>query len=100
MLNYVKIMKRGKGLHMKKAVLAASLMLLCGCQTTKKETEKPLYFVFATPLSTHTLWLQAKSGMQDACDLHHIQCDWQGPIKISTEQMEDVIQTAILLIHR
>lgn len=96
MLNYVKIMKRGKGLHMKKAVLAASLMLLCGCQTTKKETEKPLYFVFATPLSTHTLWLQAKSGMQDACDLHHIQCDWQGPIKISTEQMEDVIQTAIL----
>lgn len=98
MLNYDKIINRRKGLGsiMKKILIAVLLVFLCGCQTTKKSNEKPLYFVFATPLATHTLWLQAKDGMQAACDLHHIQCDWQGPIKISTEQMGDVIQTAIL----
>ncbi|MEG0423428.1 MAG: substrate-binding domain-containing protein [Erysipelotrichaceae bacterium] len=74
-----------------------STILLCSCGS--KETnqyDKQLYFVFATPLANHPLWLQTKRGFEDACKELNVICDWIGPTAISTEDMEEVYETAIL----
>ena len=34
--------------------------------------------------------------MQDACTELEVHCDWKGPIKISTDDMVDVINTGLL----
>ena len=33
--------------------------------------------------------------MQDACTELEVHCDWKGPIKISTDDMVDVINTGL-----
>lgn len=72
-------------------------LLFSGCtHTTSSEEKEPIHFLFATPLSAHTLWLQAKEGMQDACNELDIYCDWKGPTSIDTKEMEDVIYTGLL----
>lgn len=84
---------------MKKLCLIFFLLCLgcVGCTTSKSDgNEDPIYFLFATPLSNHTLWLQAKQGMEDACKELDIYCDWKGPTGIDTEEMDDVIQAGIL----
>lgn len=84
---------------MKKLCLIFFLLCLgcVGCTSSKSDgKEDPIYFLFATPLSNHTLWLQAKQGMEDACKELEIYCDWKGPTGIDTEEMDDVIQAGIL----
>ena len=54
-----------------------------------------MYFVFATPLKEHEVWLKAKEGFDDACKEKKIHGDWIGPIAIDTQKMEEVIETAI-----
>lgn len=83
---------------MKKLFILLLAMLCIGCSSTatEHESEETLYFLFASPLSTHTLWLQAKEGMEDACNELEVHCDWKGPIKISTSDMVDVISTGLL----
>ena len=53
---------------MKKILLLLSIMLLGGCQMGTQEKEDYLYFLFATPLAEHDIWLQAKEGFDDACE--------------------------------
>ena len=79
-------------------LLCLVLGMISGCSAGEKKEEKKssLYFLFATPLSTHTLWQKAREGMQDACDELDVHCDWKGPIKISTSDMVDVINTGLL----
>lgn len=82
---------------MKKLLILLLAALCTGCSgSVHQESEETLYFLFASPLSTHTLWLQAKDGMADACDELEVHCDWKGPIKISTSDMVDVISTGLL----
>lgn len=84
---------------MKKLCLIFFLLCLgcVGCTSSKSDgKEDPIYFLFATPLSNHTLWLQAKQGMEDACKELEIYCDWKGPTGIDTEEMDDIIQAGIL----
>lgn len=54
-----------------------------------------MYFVFATPLKNHEIWLKAKDGFFDACNELEIHCDWLGPSIIDTDNMNDVIDVAI-----
>lgn len=83
---------------MKKLFICTLVLLCSGCRFMKQEepVESKPYFLFATPLSNHTLWLQAKEGMDAACNKLDVYCDWIGPIKISIPEMEDVIQSGIM----
>lgn len=78
-------------------MLCILLVVMSACSnSTDKIIEDPLYFVFATPLYSHPIWLQSKEGMVDACNELDVQCDWQGPIRISIPDMNDVIHTALM----
>lgn len=74
----------------------SSLLLISCTKQAPVESKDPIHFLFATPLSTHTLWLQAKEGMEAACKELDIYCDWKGPTSINTSEMEDVIYTGLL----
>lgn len=82
---------------MKKIIYLLSIVLfLTGCSKNSKITsEKQLYFVFATPLNEHEIWLKAKEGFDTACKEKKIYGDWLGPTAIDTVKMEEVIETAI-----
>lgn len=84
---------------MKKIVYVLIIMLmLTGCTSDTAENDSfddRLYFVFATPLKDHEVWLKAKEGFDDACREKKIYGDWIGPIAIDTQKMEEVIETAI-----
>lgn len=74
-----------------------SLMILffvCGCEHKAVENEK--YFLFATPLKEHKIWLKAKEGFDDACADYHINGVWKGPIIIDVDKMEEVIEMGIM----
>ena len=84
---------------MKKIVYVLIIMLmLIGCTSDTAENDsfddRP-YFVFATPLKDHEVWLKAKEGFDGACREKKIYGDWIGPIAIDTQKMEEVIETAI-----
>lgn len=81
---------------MKKMFILIILLLIGGCTEPETKQKDDTYFLFATPLATHTLWLQAKDGMETACKELDIHCDWKGPIKISVGDMIDVINTGLL----
>lgn len=85
-------------MHMKKMILCLLVVILCSCQykSSTEKKEDPLYFVFATPLYSHPIWQQAKDGMNVACDELDVACDWEGPIRISIPDMEDIINTALM----
>lgn len=74
------------------AILAASLP---GCGQSAP-APKEEYYIFATPLSTHAIWQQAREGFEDACRDLGVHGDWLGPAIIDTEEMERVIETGIL----
>lgn len=87
-------------MKMKKIVqLICIFLMISGCssrQETKKTSEEELYFLFATPLAEHEVWLQAKVGFEDGCKKKQIHCDWIGPTAIDTMSMNEVIETGIL----
>lgn len=82
---------------MKKVIYLLSITLfLVGCNSQKEIiAENHLYFVFATPLKEHEIWLKAKEGFDQACHEKNIYGDWLGPTAIDTKKMEEVIETAI-----
>lgn len=82
---------------MKKVIYLLSILLfLTGCRSNPPiTTEKSLYFVYATPLKEHEIWLKAKEGFEHACKEKNIYGDWIGPTAIDTNKMEEVIETAI-----
>ncbi|MEG1475636.1 MAG: substrate-binding domain-containing protein [Longicatena sp.] len=77
-------------------LLSLCITMLGGCSKGEKKDADYLYFLFATPLKEHAIWLQAKAGFDDACDKYKIRCDWKGPTNIDTKKMEEEIQTGIL----
>lgn len=79
------------------AMLAVLIAMISGCHYTGKRSDnKGTYILFVTPLVDHNLWLQAKSGFMDACELYQYHCDWIGPKTIDTNRMNDVMKTGIL----
>ena len=48
-------------------VLLAVIMNGCQTQSRSAQDEDYLYFLFATPLRNHVIWLQAKEGFEQAC---------------------------------
>lgn len=89
---------------MRKRLISASLFAgwlallfsLCACAGPSVRDADQKYFIFATPLSSHDIWVQAKEGFDDACELLGIHGDWLGPEVIDIEEMERVIETGIL----
>lgn len=81
---------------MKKVCIIMLILFMTGCTSQETKKKDDTYFLFATPLATHTLWLQSKEGMEKACKELDIHCDWQGPIKISVSDMVDVVNTGLL----
>lgn len=75
------------------------IILLCivlgGCTIQKPKENDYLYFLFATPLKEHTIWLQAKEGFDKACSDFDLKCDWMGPGTIDTSKMNQTIETGI-----
>ena len=58
------------------AMLAVLIALISGCHyTSKRSDNKGTYILFVTPLVDHNLWLQAKRGFMDACELYQYHCD-------------------------
>ena len=76
-----------------KLISLLCILMLAGCygKTEPAANENDRYFLFATPLRDHTIWLQAKAGLDSACDFYHVHCDWIGPNVIDTEKMNEVI---------
>ena len=58
------------------------------------DTEQ-LHFVYVSPLLSHPIWLIAKEGFETACDELGIQGDWVGPQGISSEEMAQLVDTAV-----
>lgn len=81
---------------MKKLLLLCMLLCIAACSTEKHQKENRYYFLFATPLKEHKIWLEAEKGFRDACALYHLNCDWEGPTTIDTEKMKQVIETGIM----
>lgn len=81
---------------MKKIVVFLLCFVLLSCsQKTNISESDYMYFVFATPLKKHEIWLKAKTGFLDACEELEIHCDWLGPSIIDTNNMNEVIDVAI-----
>lgn len=81
-----------------KKVILIGLLMLSACSSSSETATKQedfSYFVFATPLSEHEIWLDAKIGFMDACDDYDVKCDWIGPVTIDTNAMEEVMNVAI-----
>lgn len=80
-----------------------SIVLLCallaagtvGCQQDSLPDHVP-YFIFAAPLVSHPIWLQARQGFLDACKDLNVKGDWLGPSIIDPDRMNDVLETGIL----
>ncbi|MDH6366251.1 MULTISPECIES: substrate-binding domain-containing protein [unclassified Breznakia] len=73
------------------------ILLLVSCTPSKSNNEtEEYYFLFATPLKNHEVWLSAKSGFEDACKELNVNCEWTGPSTISLSEMEDTLRIGVL----
>ncbi|MEG1926431.1 MAG: substrate-binding domain-containing protein [Ruthenibacterium sp.] len=63
--------------------------------SSAKETEKPLHFVYVSPLLSHPIWLIAKEGFDNACKELGVTGDWVGPQGVSAEEMAQLVDTAV-----
>lgn len=81
---------------MKKICFLFLILVLCACRSSDQSKDRDLYFLFATPLAEHDIWLQAKEGFDAACSDYGVNGDWLGPTVIDTAEMEDVVYTGIL----
>lgn len=68
-----------------------------GEETTGGEetSAEDLHFVYVSPLLSHPIWLIAKEGFETACSELGIQGDWVGPQGISSEEMAQLVDTAV-----
>lgn len=57
--------------------------------------EKPLHFVYVSPLLSHPIWLIAKDGFDQACKELGVTGDWVGPQGVSAEEMAQLVDTAV-----
>lgn len=78
-----------------KTALALTIVLSAGCHSAK-EAQREKYYIFATPLASHPIWLQAKKGFFDACRDLGVNGDWLGPNVIDVDAMEKVVRTGVL----
>ena len=60
-----------------------------------EKNEKPLHFVYVSPLLSHPIWLIAKNGFEAACQELGIDGEWVGPQGISAEEMAQLVDTAV-----
>ena len=60
-----------------------------------ENTEKPLHFVYVSPLLSHPIWLIAKNGFEAACQELGVDGEWVGPLGISAEEMAQLVDTAV-----
>lgn len=81
---------------LKKLWLIFMLVLLSGCSNSENERYKQKNILFTTPLKEHDVWLKAKQGFDDVCALHNLNCEWQGPVVIDVEKMNNTIETGIM----
>lgn len=77
-------------------ILACLVLCLSSCTMNDNNQEDQYYFLFATPLKNHDIWIQTKKGFMDACTKYNIVCEWEGPLIIDVNEMEQVIQTGVL----
>lgn len=80
-------------------ILIIISVFITGCSNDKEEvkaTDDYLYFLYATPLADHSIWLQSKQGFDQACKELKIKGDWIGPTVIDTAEMEEVIAQGII----
>lgn len=54
-----------------------------------------LHFLYVSPLLSHPIWLIAKEGFETACSELGVQGDWVGPQGISSEEMAQLVDTAV-----
>lgn len=80
----------------KKVFLCFCIIFMCSCSAQTESDEPSLSFLFAAPLKEHAIWLEAKRGFDDACSELNIYCEWDGPIVIDTETMNQVIKSGIM----
>lgn len=63
--------------------------------TPTPESAEKLHFVYVSPLLSHPIWLIAKNGFDAACEELGVQGDWVGPQGISSEEMAQLVDTAV-----
>ncbi|OCN04507.1 hypothetical protein A4S06_02525 [Erysipelotrichaceae bacterium MTC7] len=81
---------------MKKIVIFV-ILFLASCTPQQSQSKKDkYYFMFATPLENHEVWLGAKVGFQDACQALSVNCEWVGPSAIDIKAMEDTMKVGVL----
>lgn len=66
-----------------------------GTAENADKTEDPLHFVYVSPLLSHPIWLIAKNGFETACEELGVQGDWVGPQGLSSEEMAQLVDTAV-----
>lgn len=81
---------------MRKLVIVFLLIVLFGCSDKESTNSDEKNILFATPLKEHAVWLKAKEGFDDVCSAYELNCEWQGPVAIDTEKMNDTIETGIM----
>lgn len=82
---------------MKKLILVIVLcIVLLGCTSESKSSDKKYFLLFATPLKNHVVWKKAEQGFLDACQDYNIDCECIGPNNIDTDRMNEVVETGIL----
>lgn len=80
-------------------ILLVIFVFVTGCTNNKEAVtanKDYLYFLYATPLADHPIWLQSKQGFDQACKELKIKGDWIGPTVIDTAEMEEVISQGII----
>ena len=80
---------------MKRVITAILILVMVFGLAAYATAEKPLHFVYVTPLLAHPIWLIAKDGFDDACAELGIEGDWVGPQGISPEEMAQLMDTAV-----
>ena len=63
--------------------------------TGQAAAEEKLHFVYVSPLLSHPIWLIAKNGFEAACQELGVQGDWVGPQGLSSEEMAQLVDTAV-----
>jgi hypothetical protein len=77
-------------------LLSVFSFALFSCSNKESNIQEEKNILFATPLKEHEVWLKAKDGLDDVCSANNLNCEWQGPVVIDTDAMNDTIETGIM----